>query len=271
MTKDFLFVPSLLASLMIHLTALISVSVLMSHQGRLSTRKLISISLLEPPKENSTPARDKDSAREKKPEFAPERQPQQQPQKPTLPNKRKQAIIEPSGPAKPTQESVKPTAKSPARPMEQVFSDHASDEEGGASAGANTFSSQTDGGVTPGLGSAGGSGGAVAGLGRRNGVPGLPAPSGPLRTNREAKPIQIARAAYPPMALRIGMESDVTLRIEVDPTGNVTKAEITKSGGAGFDEQALKAVRQSRFEPAQRDGQNVPAEFTYIYRFRLQR
>jgi protein TonB len=67
------------------------------------------------------------------------------------------------------------------------------------------------------------------------------------------------------------MESDVTLRIEVDPTGSVTKAEITKSGGAGFDEEALKAVKQSRFEPAQREGRNVPAEFTYLYRFRLHR
>jgi protein TonB len=63
----------------------------------------------------------------------------------------------------------------------------------------------------------------------------------------------------------------VTLKIEVDAQGNVTKAEITKSGGGGFDEEALKAVLQSRFEPAQREGQNVPAEFTYIYRFRLQR
>jgi protein TonB len=73
------------------------------------------------------------------------------------------------------------------------------------------------------------------------------------------------------MALRMGMESDVMLRIEVDPAGNVTRAEIIKSGGAGFDEEALKAVQQSRFEPAQRDGQNVAAEFSYIYRFRLQR
>lgn len=73
------------------------------------------------------------------------------------------------------------------------------------------------------------------------------------------------------MALRASLESDVTLRIEIDPQGTVTQAEIIKSGGSGFDEEALKAVRQSRFEPAQRDGQNVPAEFTYIYRFRLQR
>ena len=83
--------------------------------------------------------------------------------------------------------------------------------------------------------------------------------------------MQTARAFYPPMALRMGMESDVTLRIEVDPAGNVTKAEILKSGGGGFDEEALKAVKQSRFEPAQKDGQNVAAEFSYIYRFRLQR
>ena len=101
--------------------------------------------------------------------------------------------------------------------------------------------------------------------------PGLPVQQTILRTNREAKPIQTVRAAYPPMALRAGLESDVTLRIEVDPQGNVTKAEITTSGGAGFDEEALKAVKQSRFEPAQRDGQNVPAEFTFVYRFRLQR
>ena len=66
------------------------------------------------------------------------------------------------------------------------------------------------------------------------------------------------------------MEGDVTLRIEVDTDGKVTKAEITKSGG-GADEEALKAVKQSRFEPAQKDGKNVPAEFTYIYRFRLQK
>jgi protein TonB len=73
------------------------------------------------------------------------------------------------------------------------------------------------------------------------------------------------------MALRAGLESDVMLRIEVNVQGEVTKAEIVKSGGAGFDEEALKAVKQSRFEPAERAGEAVAAEFTYIYRFRLQK
>jgi TonB family protein len=69
----------------------------------------------------------------------------------------------------------------------------------------------------------------------------------------------------------MGLEGDVTLKIEIDTEGKVTRAEVIKGAGSGFDEEALKAVRQSRFEPAQYDGEKVPAEFTYIYRFRLSR
>ena len=269
MTKDSSFAPSLLASVLIHLAALISVSALMGHQIRLSTRDLIPISLLEPPQEtNTTPARAKDSLIEKKKlEPAPQ---QQQAQRPMLRSKNEQVKIEPPSPVKPKEEPAK-SSDNKAPPIERVLPESANDEGGGAPVGASTFSSKADSGVTPGSGSAGGGGTAVAGLGRGSGAPGLPAPSGPLRTNREAKPIQTVRATYPPMALRAGLESDVTLRIEVDPNGKVTKAEIIRGGGAGFDEEALKAVQQSRFEPAQKDGQNVPAVFTYVYHFRLQK
>jgi protein TonB len=143
-------------------------------------------------------------------------------------------------------------------------------EGGGSEAGAGSLFGKGDVAVVPGSGTAGGGGGtATSGLGRGSGAPGLSAQTTVLRTNRAAKPIQTARASYPPMALRMGAEGDVTLRIEVDAEGKVIKAEILKSAGLGFDEEALKAVKQSRFEPAQKDGQNVPAEFTYIYRFRL--
>jgi len=53
-------------------------------------------------------------------------------------------------------------------------------------------------------------------------------------------------------------ESDVTLRITIDSKGPVTDAEIIKSGGAGFDGEALKAVKQARFEPAQTTGMFPP-------------
>jgi periplasmic protein TonB len=191
----------------------------------------------------------------------------------------KSEIVQPKPPpmlaAPPKEEPVKPIEATPPSAKSdgpKPLSPSAKVEGGGSEAGAGNLFDKGDAAVVPGAGTAGGGGGtATAGLGRGSGEPGLPALTMPLRTNREAKPIQTVRAVYPPLALRMGMESDVTLKIEIDPEGKVTRAEITKSGGAGFDEEALKAVKQSRFEPAQRDGKNVPAEFTYIYRFRLQK
>ena len=172
-------------------------------------------------------------------------------------------------PATKQQEELKaPETKTNApAPMERTPSAmlNPNGEGGGSPAGALTSSDKGEIGVGTGVG---GGGTAVFGLGRGAGAPGSPAqPS--LRTNREAKPILTARANYPPMALRSGLESDVTLKIELDAQGNVTEAEIAKSGGGGFDEEALRAVKQSRFEPAQRDGENIAAEFTYVYRFRI--
>jgi TonB family protein len=145
-------------------------------------------------------------------------------------------------------------------------------EAGGRAAGSENLVETGDVGVIADGGSAGGGGGtAAAGLGPGSSATGLPPHQTIFKTNREAKALRTVRAAYPAMALRAGLESDVALRIEVDLEGRVTRAEIVKSGGSGFDEEALKAVKQSRFEPAQRDGQNIPAEFTFVYRFRLQR
>jgi len=88
---------------------------------------------------------------------------------------------------------------------------------------------------------------------------------------REARPLQTVKASYPPMALRMGIEADVELKIQVDAEGKVIKVEIVKSAGMGFDDEAVKAVRQFRFEPARKDGKNIASEFSYIYRFRLER
>jgi TonB family protein len=146
------------------------------------------------------------------------------------------------------------------------------DEDGASEAGAGNLFGQGDIGVIAGAGTSGRDGDtAASGLGRGPDAPGLQASRIPLRTNREATPVQTVRASYPPMALRMGIEGDVTLRIEIDSEGKVTKADIVKSGGAAFDEEAVKAVKQARFEPANKDGRNMPAEFTYVYRFRLRK
>lgn len=246
---------ALLASLIIHLLAiLVGSSLVRNHHAR--RPDYLPIDLIEVTRQESPPPA-KTLERPRTPPVAkgPLAKAESTPPLPPIKDE----------PAKPLE--AKPAAPTKLEPPPGFAT--APIEGGGSEAGAGNLFEKGDVGVVPGSGAGGGGGTASSGLGRGSAPPGLPAQI--LKTNREAKPIQSARAAYPPMALRAGLESDVALRIQVDPAGNVTTAEIIKSGGSGFDEEALKAVKQSRFEPAQRDGQSIPAEFTYVYRFRLRK
>jgi periplasmic protein TonB len=277
MRADSLSLP-LVASCFIHCMAIALASILLKHTASLRRQDFLPISLVDVRKEEPKPIHKVETPPEvKKPPPPPPKIERPKPPKPVA----KSEIVQPKPPPPPPatlprEEPAKPVETKPApvakpEPTPEV-APTARVEGGGSEAGAGNLFGKGDAPVVPGSGTAGGGGGtASTGLGRGSTAPGLPAPTTPLRTNREAKPIQTVRAVYPPLALRMGMEGDVTLKIEVDAQGNVTKAEITKSGGPGFDEEALKAVKQSRFEPAQKDGKNVPAEFTYIYRFRLRR
>ena len=263
MRDDSLGIP-FICSLVIHGLVILVSSVIIHNTNQLR-EDFLPIRLVDPPMLESPP-------QDKKPEVQPEiKKPAPSPKRETpqeTPPVAKTTVVKPELPTPPPTPATAEPAKTESAPS------FASDPRviGGSEAGAGSLLGNGDGGIVPGSGASGGGGGtAASGSGRDAGVPGLPAQTAPIRTNREAKPIQTARANYPAMALRVGLQSDVTLRIEVDAGGNVTKAEIIKSGGSGFDEEALKAVKQARFEPAQKDGHNVPAEFTYIYRFRLQR
>ena len=256
---------SLIVSLLIHTVVMAFVSLLLKHPSHAPSQNLIRVGLIEPTRTEKSNAMTREEIRSEIKEPAPQRKADKisdRPLEKTIARVPPQQFAAPSAP---TEEQTVKTETS------LSFASGTQVHGGGSEAGAGELFGKGDGGIVSGAGTVGGGGGtAASGLGRGSGIPGLPAQPA-LRTNREAKPIQTVKAAYPPMALRAGLESDVTLKIEVDPQGNVTKAEIIKGGGAGFDEEALKAIRQSRFEPAQRDGQSVAAEFTYIYRFRLQR
>jgi TonB family protein len=259
MTKAFSLAPSFVASALIHLVVLALASTVIGQRFHPTEQNSISVALLEPAQEEKIirPAREERKRETVKAAPTPLRQ--------------KMVHSDTPPPLTTQKETAKAHENKTVPPTDPSASEPAASETGGGAPGAdNRVTSGLA--VGPGSGnSENGNGLAIAGLGRGSGAPGLPASVPALRTNREAKPLQTARASYPPMALRMGLESDVTLKIEVDSDGKVTKAEIIKSGGAGFDEEALKAVKQSRFEPAQRDGQYVAAEFSYIYRFRLQR
>jgi periplasmic protein TonB len=259
MGKEFSLAPSFVASALIHLVVLALASTVIGQRSHPNERNSISVALLEPAPEEKAirPAREerkRENVKAVSTQFRQRTVPSDAPQ-----------------PSSPQKETAKENENKTVPPPDPAASETVASQTGGSAPGAHNH--LTSGmAVGPGSGNAGnGNGSTIAGLGRGSGAPGLPAPVPALRTNREAKPLQTARASYPVMALRMGLESDVMLKIEVDSDGRVSKAEIIKSGGAGFDEEALKAVKQSRFEPAQRDGQYVAAEFSYVYRFRLQR
>ncbi len=263
----------LLASCFIHGVVIILASMIIKQTDNLRRQDFIPINLVDASrKEETRPIQKVETPPEtKKPPLPPPKVEKTKEPEPLAKSEIVQPKATPPPAALPKEEPVKPVETKPCESAPEVAAT-ARVEGGGSEAGAGNLFGKGDVAVVPGSGTAGGGGGtASTGSGRGSGDPGLQVPTTPLRTNREAKPVQTVRAVYPPMALRMGMEGDVTLRIEVDTEGKVTKAEIIKSGGAGFDEEALKAVKQSRFEPAQKDGKNVPAEFTYIYRFRLQR
>jgi protein TonB len=89
-------------------------------------------------------------------------------------------------------------------------------------------------------------------------------------------PVAVRRLAgpepeYPPAALAAGLTGRVVLRVTIGPRGHVTRASVHRSSGVtSLDESALRAVRQWRFEPPQRDGVPVQTEVAIPIRFRIE-
>ena len=275
-TNDLPLASSLIASCLIHAIVVVLASTLFMDDNRVE-QNLIAVRLVELPSvEQETPLPEEENIKSVKKPPMPLPEPKVETFKRPEPMPTKTPLEQPAAPwliSPPKEQAV----KSP-DPQSTLSADHvppystAAVEGEGSEVGTGILFDQADVGVVAGTGTGGGgSGTAALGLGRGHGTPGSPTSTIPFRTNREATPLQTVRASYPPMALRMGVEGDVTLRIEIDSEGKVTKADLVKSGGAAFDEEAVKAVKQARFEPANKDGRNVPAEFTYVYRFRLRK
>src|SRR5262245_10426091 len=74
------------------------------------------------------------------------------------------------------------------------------------------------------------------------------------RLIREVKP------EYPPDALSSGISGVVTLDCVVEPDGTAGDIRVTGSRGPELDAAAIKALKQWRFSPGQKDGKPVPVE-----------
>jgi TonB family protein len=82
-----------------------------------------------------------------------------------------------------------------------------------------------------------------------------------LRTRIEAE--------YPSDALRDRVEATVGLELEVDDGGNVTAARVVTPAGHGFDEAALAAAEQFKFDPAKQGEKPVRSTIQLAYEFHL--
>jgi TonB family protein len=93
---------------------------------------------------------------------------------------------------------------------------------------------------------------------------------GPLQGITMPRPKNYTPPDYPPEAQAAGLEGAVTLALDIDKEGHVTKAVVIEPAGHGFDESALRAAKKLEFEPAKKaDGTPFAARIRYRYSFTL--
>ena len=76
---------------------------------------------------------------------------------------------------------------------------------------------------------------------------------------------------YPPELKRNRVQGDVHLIFIVDELGNVKRPRVSKSTNREFNENAIKAVRQWKFEPGEKDGRKVKTRVRLPLSFSLRR
>ncbi|MEJ7728865.1 MAG: TonB family protein [Polyangiaceae bacterium] len=97
-------------------------------------------------------------------------------------------------------------------------------------------------------------------------------PQQPAADARLPRPTNYQAPRYPPEAEKAGLEATVTLQLDLDRTGKVTKAVVVDPAGHGFDEAAVEAAQALGVTPATRaDGTAVAARILYRYSFTLKK
>lgn len=74
---------------------------------------------------------------------------------------------------------------------------------------------------------------------------------------------------YPALAKRLEKQGTVLLRVTIDERGRPVEIEVLKKAGFGLDEEAVKAVKDSTFVPAKRDGKPLMCKALLPIRFVL--
>src|SRR4051812_25843928 len=83
------------------------------------------------------------------------------------------------------------------------------------------------------------------------------------------KLVETSEPTYPETKRASGEAASVALTLTIDRKGEVTDVTVAESAGPEFDEAAVSAARGLRFEPAQKNGEAVPAKIRYLVDFKL--
>ena len=78
-----------------------------------------------------------------------------------------------------------------------------------------------------------------------------------------------SKIKYPEIARKAGVEGRVIVQFVVDEQGNVQDPTVVRGIGAGCDEEALRVVKQAKFEPGKQRGKPVKVKMSLPITFRL--
>ncbi len=80
----------------------------------------------------------------------------------------------------------------------------------------------------------------------------------------------ILQRFYPEQARAEGRQATVALDLHIDTDGHVQNVDVVRSGGADFDEAAIRAVKLLRFTPAFLGSQRVGVKMRQAIQFKLE-
>jgi TonB family protein len=85
---------------------------------------------------------------------------------------------------------------------------------------------------------------------------------------RLPKPFRRFVPAYPESAAAAEAEAVVDVLVDLDSSGEITRAEVVRWAGFGLDQATLETVQKLHFFPAKREGVAIPIRVLLRYNFR---
>lgn len=78
-----------------------------------------------------------------------------------------------------------------------------------------------------------------------------------------------AKIKYPEEAQKAGVQGKVYLLIYINENGGVDDVKVLKSLGAGCDEAAIRAIKETKFSPGQDNGAAIKVKLSLPITFKL--